>query len=471
MGTSHVFHTLTLAWCVLSYLLLLFFPSSDACQIGTFSLLILFYAKLVHRHRWRSLRLRFLGFCILSNTAMVFLTLTFSILMDRVERTQREDPTSTDAKNVQQFVDTMYFLCSAMFFGVLVVLAAFYIHKLRTSRGSTAGTSKQEVLVTSLIFLIFLSRCVWDVMAAFDPNSTIFRHQIRETATNHVKLMSPMTFFLVFLWEVVPTLMVIAYFRNIPNTSDSYCVGLWSCCHEGSKGRRCLAGWPCFFPDDYFEPTADADAATPSASNTRTVSRNDLAPEYAQMEDDESAGLGLSSALPPGNFVRSSSISHSQQYATGSFSAYGRNYATGSVNGPPGLISTLAGGVHLGVGNDLYGSPTWLNPTHPALSHLTPAMSLPKHQLYPTSHGHFAHSATAAAPQQQGPYAHTTYYEDEEESQYTQYAVHPYTQQQQQLQQQHHHQQQQESRAPLLPSLPEQDPTPAIAAAPSSSRR
>lgn len=165
----------------------------DACQICTFSLLILFYAKLVHRHRWRFLRFRFLGFCILSNTAMVFLTLTFSILMDRVQRTQNQDPTSEEARNVKEFVYKMYFISSAVFFGVLVVLAAFYIHKLRTARGSTAGTSKQEVAVTSMIFLIFLSRCIWDLMAAFDSESTLFRHQIWETQNTHVKLMNAAT--------------------------------------------------------------------------------------------------------------------------------------------------------------------------------------------------------------------------------------------------------------------------------------
>jgi len=73
--------------------LIYFLP--NACQIGTFSLLILFYAKLVHRHRWRVLRLRFLSFCILANTALVLLTLTFSILMDRVQKAQQSDPTSS----------------------------------------------------------------------------------------------------------------------------------------------------------------------------------------------------------------------------------------------------------------------------------------------------------------------------------------------------------------------------------------
>jgi hypothetical protein len=172
---------------------------SDACQVGTFSLLILFYAKLVHRHRWRALRVRFLSFCILSNTAMVFLTIAFSVVMEKVQDAQDGDPSNEDAADVSEFVNKMYFLSCALFFGVLVVLAAFYIHKLRTARRSTAGTSKQEVAVTCIVFAIFLSRCIWDTLAAFDASSSLFRLGLCETPDSHVKLMATETFVLLFV--------------------------------------------------------------------------------------------------------------------------------------------------------------------------------------------------------------------------------------------------------------------------------
>lgn len=107
---SHRFFVTILTWPTWLSHLIYFLP--NACQIGTFSLLILFYAKLVHRHRWRFLRLRFLSFCILSNTAMVLLTLTFSILMDRVSEAEAEDPQSQDAINVGDFVNQMYYVVS-----------------------------------------------------------------------------------------------------------------------------------------------------------------------------------------------------------------------------------------------------------------------------------------------------------------------------------------------------------------------
>ena len=124
----------------------------------------------------------------------------------------------SDAANVREFVNKMYFMSCAVFFGVLVVLAAYYIHRLRTARRSTAGTSSQEVLVTSMIFVIFLSRCIWDLLAAFDATSSTFRQGLWETPTRHIKLMATETFCLLFVWEIIPTLMVIVYFRNIPNS-------------------------------------------------------------------------------------------------------------------------------------------------------------------------------------------------------------------------------------------------------------
>jgi len=171
----------------------------DACQVGTFSLLILFYAKLVHRHRWRALRVRFLSFCILSNTAMVFLTVAYSVIMERVERAQHADPSNEDAAIVSDNVYKMYYLACALFFGVLVILAAFYIHKLRTARRSTAGTSRQEVAVTIVVFTIFLSRCIWDALAGFDEKDSLFRLSFCERTDTHVKLMAPETFVLLFV--------------------------------------------------------------------------------------------------------------------------------------------------------------------------------------------------------------------------------------------------------------------------------
>jgi len=453
----------------------LIYQLPNACQVGTFSLLILFYAKLVHRHRWRALRLRFLSFCILSNTAMVLLTVAFSVLMEKVENAQGDDPSSEDAADVSELVDKMYYLSCALFFGVLVILAAFYIHKLRTARRNTAGTSPQEVAVTCIVFAIFLSRCVWDALAAFDSTSSLFRQGLCETPDSHVKLMATETFVLLFVWEIVPTLMVVGYFRNIPATSDSYCVGKWACVGPG-RLRTCLEGWPFYLPAEYFEPSdmAGAGVLSPAGMGSDDDGMPDLgvgrhgsdvgplgrinapAPPYMAMRDTDTTG-SQSSFLPPGSFVRSTPVNHANMHR-------------------PGVMGA-AGMQHLSVSHaDLYGSPTWLNAQHPALVHLSPSPHVgaappsSAQQQHPQSsygqqqqqHPGYAHSSHvaytqlatasvngsgagyAAGPQGQGQGAAHLYATGgaargfaryDEEPDYD-YGAHPYTQQQQQQQQQ-----------------------------------
>ena len=363
------------------------------------------------------LRFRFFGFCILSNIAMIFLTLTFSILMDRVQHTEDEDPTSQDARDVKEFVTKMYFIASAVFFGVLVALAAIYIIKIRHARISTAGISRREVVMTSLIFLIFLSRCIWDFLAAFDEESKLFRLQIRESDDSHLKLMNVVTFISLFIWEVVPTLLVIVYFRRIPSTADSHCIGAWSCCRNRPFFRKCLTSWPWELPEDYF------DGEVSTASGTNRISDDEDIDEYVNYHidgadvNDESvnqpsvdyvdlpehsgvissltnvprpyhhprdydasghknsvnSGSGIT-VLSPGSFVRTNTA---HLYGRSYSSSHGNGLHAGSLNhAPPHPLSSFTQpphGSHLVAQTghaDLYGSPTWLNPNHPALAHL-----------------------------------------------------------------------------------------------------
>jgi hypothetical protein len=277
-------------------------------------------------------------------------------------------------------------------------------------------------------------------------------------------------------WEIVPTLMVVGYFRNIPATSDSMCVGRWSCLSEGSTLRRWLEGWPFKFPPEYFEET-DENGGVISPSGTggglsATRSADDgmpdlvgggfdrvsalpqNAPAYVAMRDTDTSG-SHSSLLPPGSFVRSTPLSHSHQYA-----------ANAGLMGRSHMGAGLHPGVPVQPGHaDLYGSPTWLNAQHPALVHLSPgiapshagtataAAQLQQHlyqqqqqQQHSLPHGlsssqyaqlhHYTSSTSVNAPNIQhgvGVYSaggmSTGPYEDEHDTE--QYGAHPYTQQQQ----------------------------------------
>ena len=57
----------------------------------------------------------------------------------------------------------------------------------------------------------------------------------------HVKLLEGSTFVLIFLWEIMPTLLVIAYFRNIPRSQSSLCPAFLDECDWSG-----VCGWlPC----------------------------------------------------------------------------------------------------------------------------------------------------------------------------------------------------------------------------------
>lgn len=406
------------------------FRVPDACQIATFSLLVLFYAKLVHRHRWNLLRVRFLAFCILSNAAMVMLTVAYAVVMDKILHDEEKDPDSQSPERVLEFVTKLYFLICAAFFGVLVLLAAYYIRSLWSSRQSTAGTSKQEVLVTSFIFLIFLSRCIWDVLAAIEYGSDTFTLQVSEDEATRIKFIDGLTFALLWIWEIIPTLSVIVYFRNIPYTADSHCIGQWRWLNEWSGARKCLEGWPCNFPDEYFEgdeadesgqvppPRSDSLADEDELDVSVSVSVND---PYRAMED---ATSGESSLLPPGAFIRSAPPSHVMAFGGGSMYPYGMGggYGTGS----------MAYGQN---GVDVYGNATnWPHPAlHQPLNAAAAAAASSFNPHYAAMYGQSG-SMTGGGSHEVGvgyssPYAHHRSYYGYASSDYP---AHPYTQQQQQ---------------------------------------
>jgi len=209
-----------------------------ACQVATFSLLILFYAKLVHRHHWKGLKTFFTTFCIFSNLVMIVLTFMFCGLLHRMHpisgESQQGAADSDERIQAAAVLTKLYYVCSSLFFGTLSLMAVYYIRKLSKVRALQQGSSREELLVTSLAFMIFLTRCVFDFMASFDSMGQYFRHQIVENPLDHVKQMEGSTFFLVFLWEICPTLMVITYFHHIPPTQVPLFM-TWKCLAASSS--------------------------------------------------------------------------------------------------------------------------------------------------------------------------------------------------------------------------------------------
>jgi len=260
-------------------------------------MLILFYAKIVYQHRWHEKRMYFVGTCLAVNVTMVILTCLYASFIDI--SIQRDD--SEEAYD-GEVIHIVYDIASSIFFGALVAPAIFYLRKVFAMNQSQPGISRQEIIIAFLVFVIFLSRCIVDLLAAFDI--PIFIHYISEIKGEdgqRVKLLATSSFFLIFIWEIVPTLMVIVFFRKMPASRG----GVWAkikakffencnCC------QNCFAKAPPQhlsvndegFGDNYSD-VLEEDFAQPQPTNSYSLQQSTEAdaPRHSDSKQDPSDPL------------------------------------------------------------------------------------------------------------------------------------------------------------------------------------
>ncbi|EAL67350.1 hypothetical protein DDB_G0280247 [Dictyostelium discoideum AX4] len=138
-------------------------------QFATFSLLVLFYAHVVHRTTWER-----------------FTRMRFTIVYSSV--------------NII----------------LLVLQIAFYGWKLRIIKQNTNRHLQSQlplsiIPITFFIFLCFTSRCVYDFIAAFGKVNISLSDQLslRENLT---------VFFTYLVWEILPYILILVLFWRIPTT-------------------------------------------------------------------------------------------------------------------------------------------------------------------------------------------------------------------------------------------------------------
>lgn len=132
-----------------------FLPGS--LQLAAFSLLLLFFVKLVHRHHWRALKRFFITACVVFNSALLTLTFLFAVLLDRLSALT--EPETEDAAHTSAILTRFFYILSGSFFGLLACVALYYVRRLAKMRALQQGTSHQELLVAAAIFALFLTRC------------------------------------------------------------------------------------------------------------------------------------------------------------------------------------------------------------------------------------------------------------------------------------------------------------------------
>lgn len=220
-------------WPVWLSLELYFLPS--VCQIATFSLLILYFAKQVHgRAHWPHMK-QILGLCYaVANSTMVLMTFIIAGLTDVQGAIQNEE----EHEKLLVLLDQFYYITSAVYFGVLVFLAAYYVYKLWTAArnpqsllshpSSHKRPSRLTILSVALVFAIFLSRCFYNIIAAVSSKKSFHIYPSTDLVQgdSYRKLISPSAFAMLVWWEIIPTFLVLCYFW-VPSGENSLGDKIW----------------------------------------------------------------------------------------------------------------------------------------------------------------------------------------------------------------------------------------------------
>eukprot|EP00026_Physarum_polycephalum_P009186 Phypoly_transcript_09299.p1 GENE.Phypoly_transcript_09299~~Phypoly_transcript_09299.p1 ORF type:complete len:415 (+),score=36.99 Phypoly_transcript_09299:118-1362(+) len=202
-------------------------------QFATFSLLVIFYAHLVHKSTWeRYTKRRFAIAYVVINAVLLILQ---CVSLGVVNSKHPDDLKLLG--DVQQGLGSTrpgYFICTpdrfscvlhgvttssgiaGFVFLVLVAILAWYGFRLHVAISSTA---KHQMLfqvppglfvVTVIIILLFLSRCIYDFV---NVTSTYVVDLDSNSAKDQLII-----FFAYFSWEIVPAIMIIVLFWRIPTT-------------------------------------------------------------------------------------------------------------------------------------------------------------------------------------------------------------------------------------------------------------
>jgi len=177
-------------------------------QFATFSLLVVFYAHLVHKNTWEKYtKKRFTIAYITVNTILLIMQcVCFGLITDGGHSEEQW------ASDVQSAIAGLVFL-------ILVTILSWYGWKLNVVIRSTA---KHQMLfqvppmifvVTFVITLLFISRCIFDFM------NIAGKWVVEIGSSDDDDVQDQVTIFVAyFLWEIVPTVLIVLLFWRIPTT-------------------------------------------------------------------------------------------------------------------------------------------------------------------------------------------------------------------------------------------------------------
>eukprot|EP01103_Thecamoeba_quadrilineata_P011356 TRINITY_DN2693_c0_g1_i1.p1 TRINITY_DN2693_c0_g1~~TRINITY_DN2693_c0_g1_i1.p1 ORF type:complete len:324 (+),score=19.27 TRINITY_DN2693_c0_g1_i1:90-1061(+) len=178
-------------------------------QFATFSLLVLFYAYVVNKHKSEAWRKRSLIVYVIVNVLFlcIMLALLVSLTLDQTSNALSE----------------LFPCCVGSMFLFLVLILAYYgwqvADQIRSSNLVTPLIPKGDsplmiVIVTMIIVVLYVSRCIYDFISAFDSSLAISLGSYCASYDS-----SNILYCLVFVvWELTPTTLVLFLFWRIPKS-------------------------------------------------------------------------------------------------------------------------------------------------------------------------------------------------------------------------------------------------------------
>mmetsp|Transcript_27508 Transcript_27508/g.66906 ORF Transcript_27508/g.66906 Transcript_27508/m.66906 type:complete len:390 (+) Transcript_27508:152-1321(+) len=260
--------------------LVLWIPYS--LQFTTFSLILVFYAKLFYQQDWPQNKPVVWGAFAVANCLAIGLTLGVIAKSCSKQGEYSCVPDDKEEKLFSRTIGIAYLLLTLIYsyFGVALVASS---RSRKISVPNIQGPCKLAV-VTAMAWLIFLTRGLYDFVKTYgfwEMNIT----------TGEQSGINIQVFLLYFFWEVFPTFVILYYFRHIPSSRHPVrCVRwcrnhflYWCCCDETALGSRYAGTFP--------------------VASVNGTSGNDLSRDYRFLPPSSSTGFSaaFSNGYPNGS--------------------------------------------------------------------------------------------------------------------------------------------------------------------------
>lgn len=191
------------------FLILYWFPIN--IQFATFSLLVVFYAHLHHKHKqeWYSFKRKYKIFYTVFNISFLILEGMWIILGIIFDSGANEPTWLTSIHRIFSAVVFFLLVCIVGFYGLKAAKLSSHSHQTKL----LARISFPTITFVSIsLFLIFTLRGIYDF-------STVVSKKLVLNLEGETKFKQFLPIFVFFIFEIVPTILVLILFGKVRTTS------------------------------------------------------------------------------------------------------------------------------------------------------------------------------------------------------------------------------------------------------------